>query len=156
MKIIIKTLLLVQIWFVTNFILLPGASLLPDVTYVHNVLATSLISLLHTCRKYVKSQKARGGYRHTGTHKDTSTLRSTNEETREWWKERQEAFGLMFSFLIPVFLLVNYYIYFNNISINARQVLFRYTLVVQYLAPTAITRYWCYRYRILPVTLYSY
>ena len=35
------------------------------------------------CRKYVKSQKARGGYRHTGTHKDTSTLRSTNEETRE-------------------------------------------------------------------------
>jgi len=27
-------------------------------------------------------------------------------------------------------------------------------LVVQYLAPTAITRYWCYRYRILPVTLY--
>jgi len=33
---------------VTHFILLPGASLLPDVTYVHNVLATSLISLLHT------------------------------------------------------------------------------------------------------------
>ncbi len=33
----------------THFILLPGASLLPDVTYdVHNVLATSLISLLHT------------------------------------------------------------------------------------------------------------
>ncbi len=27
---------------------LPGASLLSDVTYVHNVLATSLISLLHT------------------------------------------------------------------------------------------------------------
>ncbi len=25
------------------------------------------------CRKYVKSQKARGGYRHTSTHKDTST-----------------------------------------------------------------------------------
>ncbi len=25
------------------------------------------------CRKYVKSQKARGVYRHTGTHKDTST-----------------------------------------------------------------------------------
>ncbi len=48
MKIIIKTLLLVQIRFVTHFILLPGASLLPDVTYVHNVLATSLISLLHT------------------------------------------------------------------------------------------------------------
>jgi hypothetical protein len=58
MKIIIKTLLLVQIWFgtfllvqiwfETYFILLPGASLLPDVTYVHIVLATSLISLLHT------------------------------------------------------------------------------------------------------------
>ena len=32
----------------TYFILLPGASLLSDVTYVHNVLATSLISLLHT------------------------------------------------------------------------------------------------------------
>jgi hypothetical protein len=48
MKIIIKTLLLVQIWFGTYFILLPGASLLPDVTYVHIVLATSLISLLHT------------------------------------------------------------------------------------------------------------
>ncbi len=31
----------------TNFILLPGASLLPDVAYVHIVLATSLISLLH-------------------------------------------------------------------------------------------------------------
>ena len=48
----IKTLLLVQILFVTYFILLPGASLLPDVlvTYVHIVLATSLslISLLHT------------------------------------------------------------------------------------------------------------
>ena len=44
----IKTLLLVQIVFVTYFILLPGASLLPDVTYVHIVLATSLISLLHT------------------------------------------------------------------------------------------------------------
>ncbi len=28
--------------------LLPGASLLPDVIYVHIVLATSLISLLHT------------------------------------------------------------------------------------------------------------
>ncbi len=32
----------------TYFILLPGASLLSDVTYVHDVLATSLISLLHT------------------------------------------------------------------------------------------------------------
>ena len=44
----IKTLLLVQILFVTYFILLPGASLLPDVTYVHIVLATSLISLPHS------------------------------------------------------------------------------------------------------------
>ena len=25
------------------------------------------------CRKYVKSQKARGGYRHTSTHTDTGT-----------------------------------------------------------------------------------
>ncbi len=48
MKIVIKTLLLVQICFETYFILLPGASLLPDVTYVHNVLATSLIRLLHS------------------------------------------------------------------------------------------------------------
>ncbi len=45
---LIKTLLLVQILFVTYFILLPGASLLPDVTYVHIVLATSLITLLHS------------------------------------------------------------------------------------------------------------
>ncbi len=44
----IKTLLLVQIQFEAYFILLLGASLLPDVTYVHNVLvlATSLTSLL--------------------------------------------------------------------------------------------------------------
>ena len=32
----------------TYFILLPGVSLLPDVTYVHIVLATSLISLPHS------------------------------------------------------------------------------------------------------------
>jgi hypothetical protein len=44
----IKTLLLAQMLFVTYFILLPGASLLPDVTYVHIVLATSLINLLHS------------------------------------------------------------------------------------------------------------
>ncbi len=44
----IKTLLLIQILFVTYFILLPGASLLPDVTYVHIVLATSLNSLPHS------------------------------------------------------------------------------------------------------------
>ena len=46
----IKTLLLVQILFVTYFILLQGASLLPDVlvTYVHIVLATSLNSLPHS------------------------------------------------------------------------------------------------------------
>ena len=48
MKMFIKTLLLVQILFVTYFILLPGASLLTDVIYVHIVLATSLISLLHS------------------------------------------------------------------------------------------------------------
>jgi hypothetical protein len=48
MKMFIKTCLLVQISFVTYFILLPGASLLPDVTYVHIVLATSLICLLHS------------------------------------------------------------------------------------------------------------
>ncbi len=49
---------------------------------------------------------------------------------------QSEAGSLRFSFLIPAFLLVNCYIYFNNISTNARQVLFRYTLVlvVQHLA----------------------
>ncbi len=35
------------------------------------------------CRKYVKSQRARGGYRHTSTHRDTGTQWSKNEETRE-------------------------------------------------------------------------
>ncbi len=53
-------------------------------------------------------------------------------------EKNSEAGGLRFSFLIPVFLLVNFNFYFNNISTNARQVLFRYSLVVQYLAPTAI------------------
>jgi hypothetical protein len=43
-------------------------------------------------------------------------------------KQRRKASGFLIH--IPVFLLVNYYIYFNNISTNARQVLFNYTLVV--------------------------
>ncbi len=74
MKIIIKTLLLVQIWFGTYFILLPGASVLPDVTYVSIVLATSLISLLHTVLD--------GGPR-KWTYEDPSKP-MTYQHVREW------------------------------------------------------------------------
>ena len=91
------------------------------------------------CRKYVKSQKARGG---TGTPVHTRHRHSAeyNEETKEVKRrtKRREASGFLFHSCL---LLVNYYIYFNNISANARQVIFRYTLVVQHLAPTAVTRY---------------
>ncbi len=52
--------------------------------------------------------------------------------------KRREASGFLFLFLSFYWLIYNNY--FNNISTNARQVLFRYMLiVVQYLAPTAIT-----------------
>ncbi len=53
--------------------------------------------------------------------------------------KRREASGFLFLFLSFYWLVYNNY--FSNISTNTRQALFRYTLVVRYLAPTAITRY---------------
>ena len=106
------------------------------------------------CRKYVKSQKARGRYRHTSTHKTQalSRVRRGNKGRSEERNKRREAPCFLFIFLSFYWLMYNNY--FNHISTNCKTVLFRYTLVVQYRAPTAITRYRCYRYRILPVTLY--
>ncbi len=59
-----------------------------------------------TCRKYVKSQKARGG---TGTPVHTRHRHSVeyDEGTRKKRREKQEAGSLRFSFPFPVFLLVN-------------------------------------------------
>ena len=99
------------------------------------------------------SRRRREGVQAHQYTQDTGTQRSTMRKQRKWREEPRGGRPQVF-FFIPVFLLVNYYIYFNNISTNARQVIFRYMLVVQHLAPTAVTRYWCYRYRILPVTLY--
>ena len=67
--------------------------------------------LMHTgnlcyCRKYVKSQKARGG---TGTPVHTRHRHSVeyDEETREEVKRETRGGSPRFSFPYPVFLLVN-------------------------------------------------
>ena len=99
-------------------------------------------------------RRRKGG---TGTPVHTRHKHSVeyDEGTREEVKKRnkrREAPCFLFIFLSFYWLMYNNY--FNHISTNCKTVLFRYTLVVQYRAPTAITRYRCYRYRILPVTLY--
>ncbi len=110
--------------------------------------------ILYTCVVNTSSRRRREGVQAHQYTQDTGTQRSTMRKLGKKWREKQEAEAPGFLFLILSFYCLIYNNYFNNILTNARQVLFRYTLVVQYLAPTAITRYWCYRYRILPVMLY--
>ncbi len=65
-----------------------------------------LILLIPYCRKYVKSQKARGG---TGTPVHTRHRHSVeyDEGTREEVKRETKGGSPRFSFPYPVFLLVN-------------------------------------------------
>ncbi len=65
-----------------------------------------LTCVLNNCRKYVKSQKARGS---TGTPVHTRHRHSVeyDEETREEVKRETRGGSPRFSFPYPVFLLVN-------------------------------------------------
>ncbi len=69
-------------------------------------LGSSCGNLKLVCRKYVKSQKARGG---TGTPVHTRHRHSVeyDEETREEVKRETRGGNPRFSFPYPVFLLVN-------------------------------------------------
>ena len=115
------------------------SSLVKDITESMKAKATSLETYTRQLREITRLPSM-------------PTLCRMKSEDIEERNKRQKASG--FLFLILSFYWLVYNNYFSNISTNARQVLFRYTLVVRYLAPTAITRYRCYRYRILPVTLY--